>query len=130
MSVTIYNEACDAIAELMRSHNCDHLNLAKYEYEYDLQLPALQCYTFDSYLLDGDDEGYAVGRPTSLYLVPGHIDIELDNWNGGGYLDCINETDLSSLDALQLYRVVDEIFGFIDNGTPGYHEYQEMDDEE
>ena len=130
MGVTIYNEACDGIAELMRNHKMDSLNLAKYEMQYDLQLPAVKCYVYDSYLLDGDDEGYAVGRPTSLELVPGHIGIGLDQFNGGGYLGYVEETDLDILEVLQLYRVVDEIFNIIDRGIPPYHDYYEEEDEE
>lgn len=115
MSTVIYNESCDGIAELMRSHNIDTLNLKEYEDKYSVQLPALQIYTYDSYLIDGDDEGYVTGRPVTLRLVPGHIDIELDCWNEGGYLDYINETNLSSLEALQLYRAVEEIIWFMEH---------------
>ena len=130
MGKTIFNEACDGIAELMRNHNCDELDLKKYEYEYDLQLPAIECYVHDTYLLDGEDEGFVTGRPVRLTLVPGHIDIEIDHWNEGGYLDYTNETDLTFLEALQLYRVVDEIFGFIDGGVEPYHPYPDEDEEE
>ena len=115
MCATIYNESCDGIAELMRSHNLDEINLKEYEDKYFVQLPALQIYTHDSYLVDGDDEGYITARPVTLRLVPGHIDIELDCWNAGGYLDYINETNLSSLEALQLYRAVDEIIWFMEH---------------
>lgn len=129
MGVTIYNEACDGIAELMRSHNKESLNLEKYEMEYDLQLPAIKVYVHDTYLLDGEDEGFVVGRPTSIELVPGHTGIELDQWNGGGYLDYIQENDLDILEALQLYRVVDEIFSIIDQGIPPRHDYYEDEEE-
>lgn len=130
MGVTIYNEACDGIAELMRSHNRDELNIKKYEYEYDLQLPVIQAYVYDSYQLDGDDEGYVSTRPTLLNLVPGHISIELDRYNGGGYVTTTNETNLNLLEVLQLYRVVDEIFRFLDEKVEPYHEYPEDKDEE
>ena len=125
LTVTIYNESCDGIAELMRSHKYEELNLAKYEEQYDTQLPALQLYTYDSYLLDGEDEGYVNGRPTAIRLAPDHFYIEVERWNGGGYLDIINETNIDAMEALRLYRAVDEIFGLIDMGVPAYHENED-----
>lgn len=121
-AITIYNESCDGIAELMRSHNCEELNLKDYEIQYDTQLPALLLYTHNSYLLDGDDEGYVNGRPTVIRLVPDHFEIDVDAWNGGGYIDTINETCLDAMEVLRIYRAVDEIFGLIDMGVPAYHE--------
>lgn len=130
MGVSIYNEACEGIVELMKSHNKESLNLEKYEMEYDLQLPAIQHYVYDTYLLDGEDEGYAIGRPTSLDIIGGRITIDLDQWNGGGYLDSVNGNSLNILEMLQLYRVVDEIFSIIDRNVPPCHEYYENEDED